>query len=83
MDHISTVKFPIEVVTNNITAADDLIIGTPIVDNGDGKIEITGPVTVLNKLSKVVAEIDAKETLSKSTAYTTELKFLNKNNKEI
>ena len=83
MDHISTVTYPIEVVTNNITAEDGLIVGTPIVDNEKGEIEITGPATKLKKLDRVVAEINVEETLSKSKIFTSELKFLNKNGKEI
>lgn len=83
LDHISTVKYPIEVITNNIKAEDGLIVGTPIVDKGKDEIEITGPASKLNKLKRVVAEVNVEETLSKSQVFTTELKFLNKNNKEM
>lgn len=83
MDHISTVKYPIEVITNNITAADGLIVGTPIVDNDKGIIEITGPAKKLNKLKRVVAEVNVEDTLSKSQVFTSELKFLDKDDEEI
>lgn len=83
MDHISTVKYPIEVVTNNITTEGDLIVGTPIVDNDKGVIEITGPASKLKKLNRVVAEVNVETTLSKSEVFTSELKFLNKNGKEM
>lgn len=83
MDHISTVKYPIEVVANDIVAEEGLILGTPIIDNEKGEIEITGPATKLKKLDKVVAQVDASETLSKSKVFTCELKFLNKKGKEI
>lgn len=83
LDHISTVSYPIEVVANNIKSEDGYIVGTPIVDNDKGEIEITGPATKIKKLAKVVAEINVEETLSKSKIFKSELKFLNKNNKEI
>ena len=83
MDHISTVNMPIEVVTNNITTDDEFIVGTPIIDNDKGVIEITGPATKLKKLSKVVAEVNVEDKLLKSEVFTSELKFLNKNGKEM
>lgn len=83
MDHISTVKYPIEVVANNIVADEGLILGTPIIDNEKGEIEITGPASKLTKLKKVVAQVDETETLSKSKVFTCDLKFLNKKGKEI
>ena len=83
LDHISTEKYPIEVITNNITAEDGLIVGTPIIDNEKGEIEITGPATKLNKLKRIVAEVNVEGTLSKSQVFTSELKFLNKNDKEM
>lgn len=83
VDHISTVKYPIEVVANDIVAEEGLILGTPIVDNEKGEIEITGPASKLKKLKKVVAQVDENETLSKSKVFTCDLKFLNKKDKEI
>lgn len=83
LDHISTVKFPIEVIANNIKSEAGYILGTPIIDNDKDEIEITGPATKMNKLSKVVAEINVEETLSKSKIFKSELKFLNKNDKEM
>ncbi len=83
MDHISTVKYPIEVVTNNITTEDGLIVGTPIIADDKGEITITGPATKLNKLKRVVADVNVEGALSKSQVFTSELKFLNKNDKEM
>lgn len=83
LDHISTEKYPIEVITNNITAEDGLIVGTPIIDNEKGEIEITGPASKLKKLKRIVAEVNVEGTLSKSQVFTSELKFLNKNDKEM
>jgi len=83
MDHISTVKYPVEVITNNITTKEDLIVGTPIIENEKGDIEITGPASKLNKIKRVVAEVDVEDVLTKSEVFTTELKFLNKKDKSV
>lgn len=83
MDHISTVKFPVEVITNNITTQDDLIVGTPIIENERNEIEITGPALQLKKIKRVVAEVDVEGKLTKSQVFNTELKFLNKNDKAV
>ena len=83
MDHISTVKFPVEVITNNITTEDDLIVGTPIIENQNGEIEITGPASKLKKIKRVVAEVDVEGVLTKSEVFATELKFLNKKDKVV
>ncbi len=83
LDHISTVTYPIEVIANNIKSEDGYIVGTPIIDNDKGEIQITGPATKMKKLSKVVAEINVEETLSKSKIFKSELKLLNKSNKEM
>ncbi len=83
MDHISTVKFPVEVITNNITTEEGLIVGTPIIENEQGEIEITGPATKLNKIKRVVAEVDVEGVLTKSEVFVSELKFLNKKDKNV
>lgn len=83
MDHIATAEYNIEVSANNIDPSEGCIIGTPIIDNDMGTIKITGPATKIKKLKRVVAEIDDKLTLTESKAFKSELKFYDKNDKEI
>ena len=82
-DYIYTRSFKIEALAPNITAADGFILDTPVINSDSSIIDITGPKTVVEKISRVVAQVDDKATLKNSASYSVPLKLYDQNNNEI
>ena len=85
LDHIVTKEFEISSLYNDVKVENESVysIGDPIINDDEKTIQIKGPETQVNKIKKVVAEITNSETLTETTVYKAELKFYNKNNKEV
>ncbi len=70
--------FPVEVTMNNISLTDEktLQFGTPLVDSDavkDGAITLSGAKSDINRIAKVVAIIEDKDTISEAKVYTARL----------
>lgn len=69
-DYIETQEFTIEAVAEGATAAEGLIAESGVVSGTEkDSVEITGPRTVLNKISKVAAIASVNKTLSESESF--------------
>ncbi len=82
-DYIYTRSFKIEAKAPNIKAKEGFVLGSPVVNSDSSIIDITGPKSVVEKISRVVAQVDTKATLSSSASYPVTLKLYDENNDEI
>ena len=68
-DSIIKRSFAVECSAPDITAKEGYILEAPVVNTDSSLIEITGPMSVVEKISKVEAKVDVKAVLNNSTSY--------------
>lgn len=83
-DYIDTKQFEVSVQAVGHKAEDGLMAELPFVsDSNNATLNVKGPRTDIEKISKVVAVAEVNKTLSATESFASELKFLDANGKEI
>ncbi len=84
VDYIDTKEFTVEAIAEGVTPKEGLTVDKVIVSStGSDTVTVTGPRTVLNKISKVVALAKVNKTLDVSKTYDAEIKLYDEKEKEI
>lgn len=83
-DYIDTKQISVAPNLIGVGAVEGLIAETPIVTASEGDmITVKGPRSIMDKISRVVAFAEVKETLSTSKTYDAKIKILNDKDEEI
>jgi len=83
-DYIDTKEFTVKGMADGVTAKEGLIAENAVVSGAESDtITITGPRTVINKISSVVAFAKVNKTLDVSTTFDAQIKLYNEKGKEI
>lgn len=86
-DYWKTTAIELQIETPSITAADveGAQIGTPVteVELTDNKVNVSGPQTVIDKISKLVAKVPEEAKLKETKTFTTTLQALDAEGKEV
>jgi len=80
-DTVGDVTLPITVATRNIAIEEGYILNRAVALPGE--VTLSGPVSELEKVASVVAEISASDTLQENTQLTVPLKYLDADGSEI
>lgn len=88
IDKNETLSFPVTAVAQDVTldkdVGNDYRLSEPtFVQDKFNSIEVSGPVTELEKIHSVKAVVDNREAIKKASSYTAKLKFYDKDGKEI
>ena len=78
-DTVAELPFTIEPKMVGVTASEGLIAELPVLS--EDTVNIKGAKTMLDQISKVVAQVEVNKTLSRSESYTTALKVYDKDDK--
>lgn len=82
-DYKYTRSFKVEASAPNIRAKDGYILDTPTIEADSSIVDVTGPRSEVEKIDRVVARVENTETLEASQSYSSTLKLLDKDGKEM
>jgi YbbR domain-containing protein len=83
-DYIDTKEFTVKAIAEGVTAKEGLIAENAVVSGGEtDTITITGPRTVINQITSVVAYTKVDKTLNVSETFDADIKLYNEKEKEL